>query len=44
MHVDKNGFFYVLDRTDGKVLLAKPAVRVTWAKWGRTQWTSPTNT
>jgi PQQ-dependent dehydrogenase (methanol/ethanol family) len=31
MHVDKNGFFYVLDRTDGKVLLAKPAVRVTWA-------------
>ena len=31
MHVDKNGFFYVLDRTDGHVLLAKPAVRVTWA-------------
>jgi PQQ-dependent dehydrogenase (methanol/ethanol family) len=31
LHVDKNGFFYVLDRTDGHVLLAKPAVRVTWA-------------
>ncbi|MES2221390.1 MAG: PQQ-binding-like beta-propeller repeat protein [Acidobacteriota bacterium] len=31
MHVDKNGFFYVLDRTTGHVLLAKPAVRVTWA-------------
>jgi PQQ-dependent dehydrogenase (methanol/ethanol family) len=31
LHVDKNGFFYVLDRTNGHVLLAKPAVRVTWA-------------
>ncbi len=31
MHVDKNGFFYVLDRTNGHVLLAKTAVRVTWA-------------
>jgi len=31
MHVDKNGFFYVLDRTNGHVLLAKPTVRVTWA-------------
>lgn len=31
MHVDKNGFFYVLDRVNGHVLLAKPAVRVTWA-------------
>ncbi|MGB8481290.1 MAG: PQQ-binding-like beta-propeller repeat protein [Acidobacteriaceae bacterium] len=31
MHVDKNGFFYVLDRTKGHVLLATPAVRVTWA-------------
>ena len=31
MHVDKNGFFYVLDRTNGHVLLAKPAVHVTWA-------------
>ena len=31
LHADKNGFFYVLDRTDGHVLLAKPFVRVTWA-------------
>ncbi|MGH9326597.1 MAG: PQQ-binding-like beta-propeller repeat protein [Terriglobia bacterium] len=31
LHADKNGFFYVLDRTDGQVLLAKPFVRVTWA-------------
>jgi PQQ-dependent dehydrogenase (methanol/ethanol family) len=31
MHVDKNGFFYLLDRTNGHVLLAQPAVRVTWA-------------
>lgn len=29
---NKNGFFYVLDRTTGRVLLAKPFVRVTWAK------------
>ena len=28
---NKNGFFYVLDRTNGHVLLAKPFVRVTWA-------------
>lgn len=31
LHADKNGFFYVLDRTNGRVLLAKPFVRVTWA-------------
>ena len=31
LHADKNGFFYVLDRTNGHVLLAKPFVRVTWA-------------
>jgi len=31
LHADKNGFFYVLDRTNGQVLLAKPFVRVTWA-------------
>ena len=31
LHADKNGFFYVLDRTSGCVLLAKPFVRVTWA-------------
>jgi PQQ-dependent dehydrogenase (methanol/ethanol family) len=31
LHADKNGFFYVLDRTDGQVLLAKKFVRATWA-------------
>ncbi len=29
---NRNGFFYVLDRTNGKVLLAKPFInRITWA-------------
>jgi len=31
LHADKNGFFYVLDRTDGHVLAATKFVRVTWA-------------
>ena len=31
LHSDKNGFFYVLDRTDGHILLAKNFVRTTWA-------------
>jgi PQQ-dependent dehydrogenase (methanol/ethanol family) len=31
LHANKNGFFYVLDRTDGHVLLAKKFVRATWA-------------
>src|SRR3546814_4345309 len=31
MHAPKNGFFYVLDRTNGKVISAKPSVPVTWA-------------
>jgi PQQ-dependent dehydrogenase (methanol/ethanol family) len=31
LYSNKNGFFYVLDRTNGHVLLAKPFVRVTWA-------------
>jgi PQQ-dependent dehydrogenase (methanol/ethanol family) len=32
LQANRNGFFYVLDRTDGKVLLAKKFVeRVTWA-------------
>jgi PQQ-dependent dehydrogenase (methanol/ethanol family) len=31
LHADKNGFMYVLDRTNGQVLLAKPFVKVTWA-------------
>jgi alcohol dehydrogenase (cytochrome c) len=33
LHADRNGFFYVLDRTTGEVLLAKPFLRrVDWAK------------
>ncbi len=32
LHADRNGFLYVLDRTSGKLLLAKPFVRrVDWA-------------
>ncbi len=32
MTANRNGFFYVLDRTNGKVILAKPYVNTTWAK------------
>ena len=33
LFANRNGFFYVLDRTNGKVLLAKPFVkRLTWAR------------
>ena len=31
MQANRNGFFFVLDRTNGDLLLAKPAVRVNWA-------------
>ena len=31
LHADKNGFFYVLDRTDGHVLVATKFVGATWA-------------
>jgi PQQ-dependent dehydrogenase (methanol/ethanol family) len=32
LHADRNGFFYVLDRTTGAVLLAKPFLRrIDWA-------------
>lgn len=32
LHADRNGFFYVFDRTDGKLLLVKPFLRrVDWA-------------
>jgi alcohol dehydrogenase (cytochrome c) len=32
LHADRNGFFYVFDRVDGKLLLAKAFVRnLTWA-------------
>ncbi|HYE75755.1 MAG TPA: PQQ-binding-like beta-propeller repeat protein, partial [Blastocatellia bacterium] len=30
MQANRNGFFYVLDRTDGKFLMAKPFVKQTW--------------
>lgn len=32
VHFDKNGFAYTIDRKTGQVLVAKPFVRVTWAK------------
>jgi alcohol dehydrogenase (cytochrome c) len=33
IQANRNGFFYVFDRTDGKLLLAKPFVKkLTWAK------------
>lgn len=33
LHANRNGFFYVLDRTNGKLLQATPLVdRLTWAK------------
>ena len=32
MTAPKNGFFYVIDRTNGKLISAKPYVDVTWAR------------
>jgi alcohol dehydrogenase (cytochrome c) len=33
LQANRNGFFYVLDRTDGKLLLAKPFVKqISWAR------------
>jgi PQQ-dependent dehydrogenase (methanol/ethanol family) len=33
LHADRNGFFYVFDRTTGELLLAKPFLRrIDWAK------------
>jgi alcohol dehydrogenase (cytochrome c) len=33
LHANRNGFFYVLDRSSGELLLAKPFVKnLTWAK------------
>jgi alcohol dehydrogenase (cytochrome c) len=31
LHADRNGFFFVLDRSNGQFLHASPFVRVTWA-------------
>jgi PQQ-dependent dehydrogenase (methanol/ethanol family) len=35
LHADRNGFFYVLDRTTGEVLLAKPFLRNTQNFWAK---------
>jgi alcohol dehydrogenase (cytochrome c) len=32
LQANRNGFFYALDRTNGKFLFAKPFVKLTWAK------------
>ncbi len=32
LHAPKNGLFYVLDRTDGKLLSARPFAQVNWLK------------
>src|SRR5438034_2858386 len=32
MFANRNGFYYTLDRTNGKVIVAKPFVETTWAK------------
>ena len=32
LFANRNGFFYVLDRTNGKMILAKPFVEQNWAK------------
>jgi alcohol dehydrogenase (cytochrome c) len=32
IHADRNGHFYALDRRTGRLLFAKPFVRVTWTK------------
>ena len=32
LQANRNGFFYVLDRTDGRLLLAEPFSKVNWAK------------
>ena len=31
IHAPKNGFFYVIDRSDGKLLSAEPFAPTTWA-------------
>ena len=32
MFANRNGFFYTLDRTNGKIIMARPFVTTTWAK------------
>ena len=31
LNANRNGFFYVLDRTNGKLIAANPYVQVNWA-------------
>ena len=31
VHANRNGFFYALDRTNGKLLVARPYTKVSWA-------------
>jgi alcohol dehydrogenase (cytochrome c) len=47
MQAGRNGFFYMLDRTNGKLIAANNYVKVTWAngvdlETGRPVWTEPT--
>ena len=37
MVANRNGFFYVLDRVTGKVLLGKPFTDTTWAQGARSR-------
>ena len=32
MFANRNGFFYTLDRTDGKLIVARPFIRTSWAE------------
>jgi alcohol dehydrogenase (cytochrome c) len=32
LFANRNGFYYTLDRTNGKIIVAKPFVQTTWAK------------
>ncbi|MET0660127.1 MAG: PQQ-dependent dehydrogenase, methanol/ethanol family [Steroidobacteraceae bacterium] len=32
LHAPKNGFYYVIDRTNGKLISAEPFTKVTWAE------------
>jgi alcohol dehydrogenase (cytochrome c) len=32
IHADRNGYFYAIDRTNGRFLFAKPFVKATWAQ------------
>ncbi|MCZ6772755.1 MAG: PQQ-dependent dehydrogenase, methanol/ethanol family [Proteobacteria bacterium] len=32
MHAPKNGFFYIINRSNGKLLSARPFAKITWAK------------